>query len=156
MAVVVLLAEVADDYVRGGKSTSDKSRANLLALVAQTGKGLGRGRADGEGKGEAEAEADAKGSAAGAEAGTAGGWAGEEAGLRRGGVEGFGSHDQIEEEMTAEPGVCMLSYFGFHLHRPHSILMIEQVGGRGGVLVSEGCWYEPLVAVGGAACWGWR
>ncbi|CAI7744396.1 unnamed protein product [Closterium sp. NIES-53] len=51
LAAVALLAQAADDYVRGDKSTSDKSRANLLALVAQA----GGGRAEGEAEAEAGA-----------------------------------------------------------------------------------------------------
>ncbi|CAI5939664.1 unnamed protein product [Closterium sp. NIES-65] len=46
LAAVALLAQAADDYVRGDKSTSDKSRANLLALVAQTGGGGAEGEAE--------------------------------------------------------------------------------------------------------------
>ncbi|CAI5523716.1 unnamed protein product [Closterium sp. Naga37s-1] len=46
LAAVALLAQAADDYVWGDKSTSDKSRANLLALVAQTGGGSAEGEAE--------------------------------------------------------------------------------------------------------------
>ncbi|CAI5490787.1 unnamed protein product [Closterium sp. Naga37s-1] len=46
LAAVALLAQAADDYVRGDKSTSDKSRANLLALVAQAGGGRAEGEAE--------------------------------------------------------------------------------------------------------------
>ncbi|CAI5509205.1 unnamed protein product, partial [Closterium sp. Naga37s-1] len=113
LAAAALLAQAADDYVRGEKNTSDKSRANLLALVAQT----GGGRVAWKGEAGAEAEAEA-------EAGDEGG-PGEAAGLMRGSE---AEVEQVGEELSAELDACMLSYFGFHW--PHSALMIEQVRGR--------------------------